>query len=172
MTKTLEGVKVRLETTAGNMTLEFFHDKAPGHVENFVKLARQGFYDGTRFHRVIPGFMIQGGDPNTKSGAEKTWGTGGPGWQIKAEFNDVHHERGILSMARSANPDSAGSQFFVCHGEAGFLDRQYTAFGRLVDGLDTLDAIAGAPCKSGGENSRPVEPVKIERAVVVDPSKV
>lgn len=171
MAHALDGVQVRLETSAGDMTLEFFTDKAPGHVENFVKLARQGFYDGTRFHRVIPGFMIQGGDPNTKGDNERSWGTGGPGWQIKAEFNDVHHERGVLSMARSSDPNSAGSQFFICHGEAGFLDRQYTAFGRLVDGLGALDAVATAKCKPGGEGSRPVEPVTITRAVVIEAGK-
>jgi len=171
MANALEGVRVRLETTAGNMTVEFFTAKAPRHAENFVKLAKKGFYDGTRFHRTIPGFMIQGGDPNTKTDKEQTWGTGGPGWQVDAEFNDEHHERGVLSMARSSDPNSAGSQFFVCHGEAGFLDKQYTAFGRLVDGFETLDAIATAKCKSGGEGSRPLSPVKIERAVVIEPAK-
>jgi peptidyl-prolyl cis-trans isomerase B (cyclophilin B) len=167
MAHELDGVRVRLETDAGDMTAEFFTDKAPGHVENFVKLAREGFYDGSRFHRVIPGFMIQGGCPNTKDGGQGPAGTGGPGYQIKAEFNDVHHERGVLSMARSQDPDSAGSQFFVCHGEAGFLDRQYTAFGRLVDGLEALDAIATAKCKAGGEGSSPVEPVTLNRAVII-----
>jgi peptidyl-prolyl cis-trans isomerase B (cyclophilin B) len=171
MANTLEGVQVRLETSAGNMTVELFTKEAPGHAENFVKLARQGFYDGTRFHRVIPGFMIQGGDPNTKTDNDKTWGTGGPGWQIKAEFNDVHHERGVLSMARSSDPNSAGRQFFVCHGEAGFLDKQYTAFGRLVDGFEALDVIATAKCKPGGEGSRPMDPVKIVKAVVIEPAK-
>lgn len=160
--------RARLETTAGNMTVEFFMDKAPGHVENFLKLAREGFYDGTHFHRVIAGFMIQGGCPNTKEGASAPAGTGGPGYNIDAEFNDVHHERGILSMARAQDPNSAGSQFFVVHGEAGFLDNQYTAFGKLVDGFEALDAIAGAACEPGGEGSTPVEPVKIERAVALE----
>jgi peptidyl-prolyl cis-trans isomerase B (cyclophilin B) len=149
-----------LETSAGNMTLEFFPDKAPGHVKNFLELAEKGFYDGTVFHRTIPGFMVQGGCP-------KGTGTGGPGYNIDAEFNDVHHARGVVSMARAQDPNSAGSQFFICHGDAGFLDKQYTAFGRLVDGEDTLDKIATAPTKSGGEGSAPVKPIKVERVKVV-----
>ena len=146
MAKQLAGVRVTLETTAGPMTFEFFEDKAPGHVKNFVELAEKGFYDGTVFHRTIPGFMIQGGCP------EGT-GRGGPGYKVKAEFNDTPHERGVLSMARSSDPNSAGSQFFVCHDRAKFLDGQYTAFGRLVAGEATLDAIASAPTKPGGEGS-------------------
>ena len=149
-----------LETSAGSMTLEFFPQKAPGHVKNFLELAEKGFYDGTVFHRTIPGFMIQGGCP-------RGTGTGGPGYQIKAEFNDLHHSRGVLSMARAQDPDSAGSQFFICHGDAGFLDNQYTAFGRLVEGEETLDKIATAPTKSGGEGSSPVKPIKIERVTVI-----
>ncbi|MEM9380728.1 MAG: peptidylprolyl isomerase [Planctomycetota bacterium] len=169
MTHELTGVRVRLETTAGAMTLELNPDVAPKHVENFVKLSRDGFYDGTKFHRVLPGFMIQGGDPNTNGGDERMWGTGGPGWTVDAEFNDTHHERGVLSMARSQDPNSAGSQFFVCHGEAGFLDRQYTAFGRLVEGFDVLDEIAnGTTKKVNDEDSRPMSPVTIEKAVVVE----
>lgn len=150
------------------MTLELLADVAPNHVANFVKLSRDGFYDGTRFHRVIAGFMIQGGDPNTKEGDERSWGTGGPGWQVDAEFNDMHHERGVVSMARSSDPNSAGSQFFLMHGEAEFLDGQYTAFGRVVDGLDVLDSIANAPVKmgAGGENSKPIDPVTLQKAVV------
>ena len=171
MTHELSGVQVRLETTAGNMMVEFLTEVAPRHAENFVKLAKDGFYDGTRFHRVIPGFMIQGGDPNTKKDDERMWGTGGPGWSVDAEFNDVHHERGILSMARSQDPNSAGSQFFVCHGEAGFLDGQYTAFGQLLDGFEVLDEIANAPTLPGGEGSRPKEPVTVTKAVVVEPTE-
>lgn len=165
-----ENTVVVLDTDAGEIHLEFFPDKAPGHVENFVKLAREGFYDGTCFHRVISGFMIQGGDPNTKNlGDRSRWGTGGPGYTIDAEFNDVHHERGILSMARSQDPNSAGSQFFIVHGEAGFLDGQYTAFGRVQKGLDVLDAIATAPVESGGrERSSPVTPVKVKSVEVVE----
>ena len=153
--------KATLETSEGSMTLEFFPDKAPGHVDNFVKLAKDGFYNGTVFHRVIDGFMIQGGCPDGN-------GRGGPGYQIKAEFNDVHHERGIVSMARSADPDSAGSQFFICHGDAAFLDGQYTAFGRLVEGDDTLDKIAKAPVRAGGggENSSPVSAVKVTAVTI------
>lgn len=160
--------RVRLETTAGDMLVELMPDVAPKHVENFVKLSRDGFYDGTRFHRVIAGFMIQGGDPNTKTDDERRWGTGGPGWSVDAEFNDVHHERGILSMARSSDPNSAGSQFFVVHGEAGFLDGQYTVFGKLVEGFEVLDEIAGAATVPGGEGSRPVDPVAINKATVVE----
>lgn len=159
----LAGVTATLETSAGSMTLEFFPDKAPGHVENFVKLAEKGFYDGTVFHRTIPGFMIQGGCPDGN-------GMGGPGYKIKAEFNDTAHVRGILSMARSSDPNSAGSQFFICHGEARFLDRQYTAFGKLVAGDDTLDKIAKAPTVRGGENSKPVSPVKIVKVTVTRPA--
>lgn len=143
-----------LTTSAGEMVLEFWPDAAPGHVENFKKLAQQGFYDGTCFHRVIKGFMIQGGDPNTKDEAKQSlWGTGGPGYKIKAEFNDRPHVRGVLSMARSNHPDSAGSQFFICHGEPRFLDGQYTAFGRLIKGDDVLEKIATTPIQPG---DRPV----------------
>lgn len=158
----LSGVTATLETSAGSMTLEFFPDKAPGHVENFVKLAEKGFYDGTVFHRTIPGFMIQGGCPEGS-------GMGGPGYKIKAEFNDTPHVKGVLSMARSQDPNSAGSQFFICHGEARFLDRQYTAFGRLTAGEDTLDKIASAPTVRGGENSKPVKPVKVVKVTVQRP---
>ncbi|MFT4542156.1 MAG: peptidyl-prolyl cis-trans isomerase B (cyclophilin B) [Planctomycetota bacterium] len=162
MTNTNDGVTATLLTDAGELTLEFFNDKAPGHVKNFIELAEKGDYDGTKFHRVIPGFMIQGGDPNTRGDNRSSWGTGGPGYQIDAEFSDVHHERGILSMARSQDPNSAGSQFFICHGEAGFLDQQYTAFGRLTDGFDALDSIANGKCKAGGEASSPIEPISVQ----------
>ena len=151
--------RVAIETTAGTMEFELWDDVAPKTVANFVKLASEGFYNGTVFHRTIPGFMIQGGCPDGT-------GMGGPGWNVDAEFNDTPHTRGVLSMARAQDPNSAGSQFFVCHGDANFLDGQYTAFGRLVSGEDTLDAIANAPTKPGGEGSSPVEPVKIESAEV------
>ncbi len=156
-----DGVQATLETSEGSMTFEFFGDKAPGHVKNFVDLCEKGFYDGTVFHRVLSGFMIQGGCPDGT-------GMGNPGYQIKAEFNDTPHVKGILSMARSQDPDSAGSQFFVVHGDASFLDNQYTAFGRLVSGEDTLDKIAGAPVSSGpgGENSKPNKPVQVVKATV------
>ena len=162
MSADLHGVTVELDTSAGSMTLELFADKAPNHVANFVSLAEQGFYDGTVFHRVIPGFMIQGGCPQGT-------GTGGPGHSVNAEFNDTQHVRGILSMARSSDPDSAGSQFFICHGEAAFLDGQYTAFGRLTEGDGTLDEIAAGKCKPGGEGSSPVDPVVVNKAVVRRP---
>jgi peptidyl-prolyl cis-trans isomerase B (cyclophilin B) len=147
-----------LETSAGQMTAEFWPDVAPQTVENFTKLAKQGFYDGTCFHRIVKGFMIQGGDPLTKDPSRSDqWGTGGPGYKIKAEFNDRRHVRGVLSMARSQHPDSAGSQFFICLGDAAFLDRQYTAFGRLTAGDEVLGAIGDTPVTqgSGGERSRP-----------------
>src|ERR1700753_1171618 len=135
-----------IKTTEGDMTVEFWPDVAPKTVENFKTLAKKGFYDGTCFHRVIKGFMVQGGDPNTKDPAkEDVWGTGGPGYTIKAEFNDRSHKRGVLSMARSNHPDSAGSQFFICHGDPAFLDRQYTTFGKLIKGDEVLEKIATGP---------------------------
>ncbi|MDB6122963.1 MAG: Peptidyl-prolyl cis-trans isomerase [Pedosphaera sp.] len=135
-----------IKTTAGEMVVEFWPDVAPKTVENFKKLAKKGFYDGTAFHRVIPGFMIQGGDPKTKDASkENEWGTGDPGYKIDAEFNDRPHVRGVLSMARSADPNSAGSQFFICHGEPRFLDHKYTAFGKLIKGDDVLEKIATTP---------------------------
>ena len=136
-----------IETKFGEIEIELLNDKAPGHVKNFVDLAKKGFYDGSVFHRVIPGFMIQGGDPQTKDPKtpRQLMGTGGPGYTIKAEFNDTAHKRGVLSMARSSDPNSAGSQFFVCVGDSLFLDRQYTAFGRVVKGLEVADQIVAAP---------------------------
>ena len=161
-----------IKTTKGDLVLEFWPDVAPKTVENFKKLAREGFYNGTAFHRIIKGFMIQGGDPLTKDASmESRWGTGDPGYKIKAEFNDRHHDRGVLSMARSASPDSAGCQFFICHGDARFLDRQYTAFGQLVKGDDVLEKIANVPTKSGGggEKSTPIERVAVE-SVTLEPA--
>jgi len=135
-----------IKTTAGEMVVEFWPDVAPKTVENFKKLAKDGFYDGTAFHRVIKGFMIQGGDPLTKdSSKEGSWGTGDPGYKINAEFNERSHTRGVLSMARSQDPNSAGSQFFICHGNPSFLDRQYTAFGKVIKGDDVLEKIATTP---------------------------
>jgi peptidyl-prolyl cis-trans isomerase B (cyclophilin B) len=150
-----------VSTTKGDITLEFWPDIAPGHVENFKKLAKQGFYDGTAFHRIIKDFMIQGGCPNSKVGARGQPGTGGPGYQIKAEFNAKAHVRGVVSMARSSSPDSAGSQFFICHGDARFLDKQYTAFGQLVAGDEVLEAIATVPT-AGPERSTPSERIEIK----------
>jgi len=134
-----------IETKFGKIEIQFFEDKAPGHVKNFKDLANKGFYDGTIFHRVIPGFMIQGGDPNTKGDDRSTHGIGGPGYSIKAEFNDTPHKRGILSMARSQDPDSAGSQFFVVVKNSGFLDGQYTAFGKVLTGMAVADQIVNSP---------------------------
>lgn len=154
-----------IKTTEGEMVLEFWPDVAPNHVENFKKLAKKGFYDGTCFHRVIKGFMIQGGDPLTKDEANKSrWGTGDPGYKIKAEFNDKPHMRGVLSMARSSDPDSAGSQFFICHGNPRFLDKQYTAFGKLIKGDDVLEKIATTPTEPG---DRPVKRMGVESIKIV-----
>ena len=134
-----------IETKFGKIEMELFADKAPGHVKNFKDLAKKGFYDGTIFHRVIPGFMIQGGDPNTKSDDRSTHGMGGPGHSINAEFNDTPHKRGILSMARSQNPNSAGSQFFIVVKKSSFLDGKYTAFGKVLSGMAVADQIVNAP---------------------------
>ncbi|MFN3410332.1 MAG: peptidylprolyl isomerase [Limisphaerales bacterium] len=154
-----------VKTTEGEMVLEFFPDVAPNHVENFKKLAKKGFYDGQCFHRVIKGFMIQGGDPNTKDEAKKAqWGQGGPGYTIKAEFNNKPHVRGTLSMARTPDPNSAGSQFFICHGDARFLDNQYTVFGRLIKGDDVLEKIATTPTEGP---DRPIKRMGIESIKIV-----
>tara|TARA_B100000809_G_scaffold115303_1_gene113518 strand:- start:508 stop:1059 length:552 start_codon:yes stop_codon:yes gene_type:complete len=134
-----------IETKFGKIEMELFADKAPGHVKNFKDLAKTGFYDGTIFHRVIPGFMIQGGDPNTKSDDRATHGMGGPGHSINAEFNDTLHKRGILSMARSQNLNSAGSQFFIVVKKSSFLDGKYTAFGKVLSGMAVADQIVNAP---------------------------
>ena len=143
-----------IETNLGNIQFKLFPELAPEHVRNFVKLAQSGFYDGTLFHRVIPGFMIQGGDPNTKdTNLKNQWGMGGPGYNIKAEFNSRSHLRGIISMARSQDPDSAGSQFFIVTSDSTFLDREYTVFGEVTEGMDTVDKIVALPrdgeCPSG-----------------------
>ena len=159
-----------IKTTEGDMVLELWPDVAPGHVENFKKLANQGFYDGTCFHRVIKGFMIQGGDPNTKDPKnESSWGMGGPGYQIKAEFNSRNHDRGVLSMARSQDPNSAGSQFFICHGDARFLDKQYTAFGKLIKGDDVLEKIATTQTRP---QDRPVKRMNVESVKIVPADSV
>ncbi|HEX5010225.1 MAG TPA: peptidylprolyl isomerase [Planctomycetota bacterium] len=163
-------VVAEVETTAGTMVLGFFPDVAPGHVKNFVDLARKGFYDGTRFHRTLAGFMIQGGDPLTKDlSKEAMWGTGDPGYKIKAEFNSKPHVRGTLSMARSSDPNSAGSQFFICHAAAPALDNKYTVFGELLRGYDVLDKIATAPATArpgSPEVSKPVSPVQIVKVTI------
>jgi cyclophilin family peptidyl-prolyl cis-trans isomerase len=154
-----------LQTDMGDITVKFFYDKAPHHVQNFVDLAAGGFYDGTMFHRVIPGFMIQGGDPNTKKAEDPMhpYGTGGSGKNIKAEFNDISHKRGILSMARSQDPNSASSQFFIVVKDSTFLDNQYSAFGEVVSGMEVADKIAAAP---RGANDRPNQPIHIKKILL------
>jgi peptidyl-prolyl cis-trans isomerase B (cyclophilin B) len=159
-----------IKTDHGQMVVEFWTDVAPKTVENFKKLANEGFYDGTAFHRVVKGFMIQGGDPLTKDDSMSArWGTGSPGYRIAAEFNARPHVRGVLSMARSQDPDSAGSQFFICLADANFLDGQYTCFGALIDGDDTLGAIGDVETEraGGGEKSRPVSRVGVESIRIV-----
>lgn len=156
---------VVIETTHGTIKFEFFEDKAPGHVKNFKELANKNFYDGTTFHRVIPGFMIQGGDPNSKSDDRSQHGSGGPGYSIDAEFNDVKHERGILSMARSQEPNSAGSQFYICVKDSFFLDGQYTAFGKVIEGMDVADKIVNEPRDS---NDNPEERIEMKSVSIVE----
>jgi cyclophilin family peptidyl-prolyl cis-trans isomerase len=132
-----------ISSNLGDIKLEFYPEHAPKTVENFRELANRGFYDGLIFHRIVPNFVIQGGDPNTRDLSNRTrWGTGGPGWNIKAEFNKNKHSRGTLSMARSQDPDSAGSQFFIVLKDSNFLDGQYTIFGRVISGMDIVDKIA------------------------------
>ena len=152
-----------LHTTAGEIDIRFFPDVAPNHVKNFIDLAEKGFYNGVKFHRVIPGFMIQSGDPNTISGPPSTWGTGGSPNKLKAEFNDVHHGRGVVSAARTNDPNSASSQFFICVADAGYLDKQYTAFGKVTKGMDVADKIANAPRDA---NDRPNNAISIDKIVI------
>lgn len=154
-----------IETTLGDIELELQNDIAPGHVKNFKDLAEKGFYDGTTFHRVIPGFMIQGGDPNTKSDDRSTHGMGGPGYTIKAEFSSTPHNRGVLSMARSQDPDSAGSQFFVVVKDSSFLDNQYTAFGLVTKGMEVVDKIVSVPRDS---KDNPDEKVEIKSVKMIN----
>jgi peptidyl-prolyl cis-trans isomerase B (cyclophilin B) len=159
--------QVIVHTTSGDMTFEFWPDVAPKTVANFLKLSREGFYNGTAFHRILKGFMIQGGCPKSKQGANGMPGTGGPGYQIKAEFNNRSHQKGVLSMARSQDVDSAGSQFFICHGDASFLNNKYTAFGKLIKGEDVLDKIAAIAC-TGPERSSPTERVEITSVELIE----
>jgi peptidyl-prolyl cis-trans isomerase B (cyclophilin B) len=164
-----------IKTSEGDMVVQFWTDAAPNTVENFKKLARQGFYDGTIFHRIVKGFMIQGGDPNSKDQAkENSYGEGGPGYNIKAEFNDHGHERGVVSMARGPAPDSAGSQFFICLAPVRRLDHQYTTFGKLIKGDDVLEKIGDAPVikNSMGEPSKPTKRVVIESIKIVPADSV
>jgi len=164
-----------IKTAAGQMVIEFWPDVAPNTVENFKKLARSGFYDGTASHRIIKGFMIQCGDPLTKDPSkEALWGTGDPGYKIKAEFNARKHVRGVISMARSADPDSAGSQFFICLGPTPQLDGQYTAFGKLIKGDEVLGKLGDTPVvpSANGEASKPLTRVAIESIKIVPASTV
>ncbi len=164
---------VILETSQGKIVIEFFPNDAPNHVRNFMNLTESEFYDGVIFHRVIPGFMIQGGDPNTKDPDTSTWGQGGPSTSVDAEFNSIKHNRGIVSMARSQNPNSAGSQFFIVHQNSNFLDQQYTVFGRIVtdESFETLDKIISLEI---GPRDIPVniDEVKITKAITVNRSEV
>ena len=152
-----------IQTNHGSMTFQLLPEIAPETVRNFETLARSGFYDGTLFHRVIPGFMIQGGDPNTKTANQRTWGQGGPGYTIKAEFNSRSHKRGIVSMARAQDPDSAGSQFFIVTTDSAFLDRQYTAFGQVLEGMEVADSIVNLP---RNQNDCPLQEAKMLKVTV------
>ena len=166
---TPEEIKKMSETTAiietkfGNIELKFFPDVAPNHVNNFIELAKKGFYDGTLFHRVIPNFMIQGGDPNTKDADRSKHGMGGPGHTVKAEFNNKPHKRGTLSMARSAHPDSAGSQFFICVADAPFLNQKYTVFGEVISGMEVADKIVSQP---RDKSDNPTEKIEMKIKIV------
>lgn len=153
----LNNTRAIIETKFGNMELKFYPDVAPNHVQNFIKLSKEGFYDGTIFHRVIPRFMIQGGDPNTKGTDKRTYGTGGPGYTVKAEFNNISHKRGIVSMARSQHPDSAGSQFFIVVKDSEFLDNEYTVFGEVLNGMEAVDKIVSLPRDSSDLPNERVE---------------
>lgn len=166
-----------IKTKFGDMEIKFLPDVAPNHVENFIKLAKSGFYNGTIFHRAIPGFMIQGGDPNTKDSLKKNaYGQGGPGHNVKGEFSDLPHKRGMVSMARANDPDSAGSQFFIVVEESRFLDRKYTIFGEVVKGIGVADKIVGLPrvmCQTGAPNpadkgpcDNPIERVEMTVTIV------
>src|SRR5258705_5894460 len=164
-----------IKTNEGDMVVQFWTDAAPNTIENFKKLARQGFYDGTIFHRIVKEFMIQGGDPNSKDPAkENSYGQGGPGYNIKAEFNDHSHDRGVVSMARGPDPDSAGSQFFICLAPVHRLDHQYTTFGKLIKGDNVLEKIGDTPVtkNSRGEQSKPTKRVVIESVKIVPAESV
>ncbi|HKP96611.1 MAG TPA: peptidylprolyl isomerase [Fibrobacteria bacterium] len=150
--------KAILTTRHGDITLEFLPEVAPNHVQNFIDLAKKGFYDKTLFHRVIPDFMIQGGDPNSKNEDKRLHGTGGSGKNVKAEFSKTPHVRGIVSMARSANPDSASSQFFIVVADSSHLDNQYTAFGKVTSGMDVVDKIVA---EETDHRDNPLEPVSM-----------
>lgn len=159
----LENTIVDLNTSKGTISIKFYPEVAPNHVRNFVQLAKSGFYDGTKFHRIIPGFMIQGGDPNTKTDNRSTWGTGGADSRVKAEFSDIPHRRGIVSMARSNHPDSASSQFFIVVADSSFLDNNYSVFGEVTSGMEVADEIVSAPRNA---QDQPDEPVEIQSVAV------
>jgi cyclophilin family peptidyl-prolyl cis-trans isomerase len=162
----MEHIRANIETKFGTITIKFFPDVAPNHVDNFISLARKGFYDGTTFHRIIPGFMIQGGDPISKDKDKRAqYGTGGPGYYLKAEFNSKPHKRGTLSMARAAHPDSAGSQFFICVKNAPHLNGQYTVFGEVIEGMDVVDKIVSQE-KDSRDN--PIERIELKRVNIVE----
>ena len=174
-TNSVAGEVAVITTTEGVMVATFWPDVAPATVANFKKLAGAGFYDGTCFHRLLKGFMVQGGDPLSKDASkEDQWGTGGPGYSIKAEFNNNSHQLGVLSMARSSDPNSAGSQFFICDGDASFLDHQYTAFGKLIKGEDVLAKIAATPVgpSAAGEPSKPLKRVGVTSIKIVPADSV
>ncbi|WP_042250764.1 MULTISPECIES: peptidylprolyl isomerase [Nitrospina] len=154
-----------IQTKFGNMKIEFFEDQAPGHVKNFKDLAKKGFYDGTLFHRVIPGFMIQGGDPNTRNQQREMHGMGGPGYTIDAEFSNIPHDRGIVSMARAQDPNSAGSQFFIVVKDAHFLDKKYTVFGRVTEGMEVADKIVS---QRRDHNDNPFDPIAMKVIIKKD----
>jgi peptidyl-prolyl cis-trans isomerase B (cyclophilin B) len=161
--KKLSETKAIIETKFGNIELRFFPEVAPNHVSNFMELAKKGFYEGTTFHRVIPGFMIQGGDPNSKNPDRSSHGMGGPGHTLKAEFNGKPHKRGVLSMARAGHPDSAGSQFFICVADASFLDKKYSVFGEVVSGMEVADKVVSQP---RDKNDNPMERIEIKVKIV------
>ena len=161
--KKMSETTATLETKFGNIELKFFPDVAPNHVKNFIELAKKGFYDGTTLHRVIPKFMIQGGDPNSKNPDRSKHGTGGPGYTVKAEFSDKPHKRGTLSTARSAHPDSAGSQFFICVADAPNLNKKYTVFGEVVSGMEVVDKIVSQP---RDPRDNPLERVEMKVKIV------
>jgi len=161
--KKMSETKAIIETKFGNIELTFFPEVAPNHVKNFIDLSKKGFYDGSTFHRVIPGFMIQGGDPNSKNPDRSTHGMGGPGHALKAEFNDKPHKRGRLSMARAAHPDSAGSQFFICVADASFLDKQYTVFGEVASGMEVADKIVA---QQRDKTDNPLDRIEMKLKIV------
>lgn len=161
--KKMSETKAVIETKFGNIELKFFPDAAPNHVKNFIDLAKKGFYDGTTFHRVIPGFMIQGGDPNSKNPDKSMHGMGGPGYTVKAEFNKKSHKKGILSMARAADPNSAGSQFFICVADVPFLDGQYTVFGEVVSGIEAADKIVS---QARDKKDNPLERIEVKIKII------